>query len=37
MHEANFEDELFATPAVIDGVVYLRTKASLYWFGAQRD
>lgn len=37
VHEANFEDELFATPAVIDGVVYLRTKASLYCFGAQRD
>ena len=33
VHTAEFEEELFATPAVIDGVVYLRTKHTVWAFG----
>ena len=33
-HEATFEEELFATPAVLDGVVYVRSKSKLWAFGA---
>lgn len=32
-HEVHFNDELFATPAVVDGVVYLRSKSALWTFG----
>ena len=35
-HTAVFEDELFATPAVLDGVVYVRTKSTLWAFGERR-
>lgn len=37
VHEVQFDGELFATPAVIDGVVYLRTKDTLYAFGSAGD
>ncbi len=33
-HTATFDEELFATPAVLDGIVYLRTKTTLWAFGA---
>lgn len=33
-HEVSFGDELFATPAVIGGRVYVRTKSRLWAFGA---
>lgn len=33
-HEVSFGDELFATPAVLDGVIYLRTKHTLWAFAA---
>jgi outer membrane protein assembly factor BamB len=32
-HTAVFDEELFATPAVLDGVVYLRSEATLWAFG----
>ena len=32
--EVDFGDELFATPAVLDGRVYLRSKSKLWAFGA---
>lgn len=28
-----FEEPIFATPAVVDGVIYVRTRAALYAFG----
>ena len=33
VHSASFDDELFATPAVIDGTVYLRSKHKMWAFG----
>lgn len=33
-HEASFDEELFATPAVLDGKVYLRARSTLWAFGA---
>ena len=33
LHSAVFDEELFATPAVVDGVVYLRSKETLWAFG----
>lgn len=36
-HEATFDEGLFATPAVLDGVVYVRTKTRLWAFGDGRD
>ncbi len=36
-HEVKFDDELFATPAVLDGRVYLRSKSTLWAFGAAGD
>jgi outer membrane protein assembly factor BamB len=33
-HSVEFDDELFATPAVLDGTVYLRSKTALWAFGA---
>lgn len=35
-HTAAFDEELFATPAVLDGVVYLRSKESLWAFGKKK-
>ena len=35
-HTATFPEGLFATPAVLDGIVYLRTATTLYAFGAPR-
>jgi outer membrane protein assembly factor BamB len=32
-HSAKFDEELFATPAVLAGKVYLRTKTTLWAFG----
>lgn len=31
--EADFKDEAHATPALVDGKIYLRTKGALYCFG----
>jgi outer membrane protein assembly factor BamB len=30
------DDEVFATPAIADGKIYLRTKSTLYAFAAQK-
>lgn len=34
LHTVDFGDELFATPAVVDGTVYVRSKTRLWAFGA---
>ena len=31
-HSVQFDEELFATPAVLDGTVYLRSKSTLWAF-----
>ena len=31
--KADFEEEAYATPAIVDGKVYLRTSGHLYCFG----
>jgi outer membrane protein assembly factor BamB len=36
-HTATFDEELFATPAVLAGTVYLRSKSTLWAFGQARD
>ncbi len=36
-HSVTFEDELFATPAVLDGVVYVRSRSTLWAFGATSE
>jgi outer membrane protein assembly factor BamB len=33
LHSAEFGEEAFATPAIVDGRIYLRTAAHLYCFG----
>jgi outer membrane protein assembly factor BamB len=33
LHDADFQEEVYATPALVDGRVYLRTKGQLYCFG----
>jgi len=33
LHKARFESEVFATPALVDGKIYLRTTEYLYCFG----
>ena len=33
LHTADFQEAVFATPAVIDGRIYLRTSGGLYCFG----
>ena len=33
LHDANFQEEVFATPVLVDGRIYLRTKGQLYCFG----
>jgi outer membrane protein assembly factor BamB len=35
LHRARFDAEVFATPAVVDGKIYLRTADYLYCFGAR--
>ena len=36
IHSAEFGDECYATPAIVDGRIYLRTSGHLYCFGEQR-
>jgi outer membrane protein assembly factor BamB len=36
IHSAEFGDEVFATPALVDGRIYLRTSGHLYCFGMER-
>jgi outer membrane protein assembly factor BamB len=33
LHTADFGEPIYATPALVDGRVYLRTKSRLYCFG----
>ena len=33
LHEASFDEEIYATPALVDGRIYLRTAGHLYCFG----
>ena len=33
LHDVEFKDETYATPALVDGKVYVRTKGHLYCFG----
>ncbi len=35
LHAARFEEEIFATPALLDGKIYLRTSGHLYCFGTK--
>jgi outer membrane protein assembly factor BamB len=35
LHQARFEEDAYATPALIDGRIYLRTAGHLYCFGAK--
>lgn len=35
-HTVSFDDKLFATPAVLDGSIYLRTRSTLWAFGEAR-
>ena len=32
LHLSDLEDDCFATPALLDGGLYLRTKSTLYFF-----
>ena len=36
-HEVSFDEELFATPAILDGTIYLRTTSTLWAFGPPQD
>lgn len=36
-HTAVFDDELFATPSVLEGTVYLRSKRALWAFGGRNE
>jgi outer membrane protein assembly factor BamB len=33
LHSANFEEEIYGTPALVDGRIYVRTASHLYCFG----
>ena len=33
LHTADFKEDVFATPAVVDGKIYLRTASALFCFG----
>jgi outer membrane protein assembly factor BamB len=33
LHTAKFDEDVFATPAIVDGRIYVRTKGHLYCFG----
>jgi outer membrane protein assembly factor BamB len=35
LHTAKFDEDIFATPAIVDGRIYLRTAKHLYCFGIQ--
>jgi hypothetical protein len=35
LHSARFDDEVFATPALVDGHIYLRTAGHLYCFAGK--
>jgi outer membrane protein assembly factor BamB len=35
LHTARFEEDVYATPAIVDGRIYLRTAGHLYCFGLQ--
>src|SRR5262249_31255358 len=35
LHAARFDEDVFATPAILDGRIYLRTAGHLYCFGLQ--
>ena len=37
VHETRFDDALFATPAVVGGTVYIRTKTRLWAFGSKKE
>jgi hypothetical protein len=34
LHTVEFKDEIYATPAIVDGKIYLRTNGHLYCFGS---
>jgi outer membrane protein assembly factor BamB len=34
IHSAEFKEDVYATPAIVDGRIYLRTSGHLYCFGA---
>ena len=36
-HTVQFDEELFATPAVLDGTLYVRTKSTLWAFGEAHE
>jgi len=36
IHSAEFGDECYATPAIVDGRIYLRTSGHLYCFGGEQ-
>jgi outer membrane protein assembly factor BamB len=36
LHSADFGEDAYATPAIVDGRIYLRTAGHLYCFGAAR-
>ena len=35
LHTVDFKDEIYATPAIVDGKIYLRTNGHLYCFGSK--
>jgi outer membrane protein assembly factor BamB len=35
LHKANFEEDVYDTPALVDGKIYLRTRSQLYCFGSK--
>ena len=37
IHSAEFGEEVYATPALLDGRIYLRTSGHLYCFGAEKS
>jgi len=37
LHTADFGEEIYATPAIVDGRIFLRTDGHLYCFGRKAD
>ena len=35
LHSVEFKEEIYATPAIVDGKIYLRTNGHLYCFGSK--
>src|SRR5262249_21075305 len=35
LHTADFQEDIFATPAIVDGRIYLRTAGHLYCFASK--